>query len=46
MSELNTHLTQEERGKKIVSKRIGNYLYVFINYGFNNYKFVDKIKLK
>ena len=46
MSELNTHLTTEERGKKISSKRIGNYLYVFINHGFNNYKFIDKIKLK
>lgn len=45
-SELNTHLTAEEREYFFGVKDIGNYTYIFINHGFNNYVFIGKIKLK
>ena len=42
MSELNTHLTETERNERILAKPIGNYVYTFINYGFDEYRFIDK----
>lgn len=42
MSEINTHLSDEERSQFIVSKAIGNYVYVFENYGFNEYRIIGK----
>ena len=42
IGELNTHLTAEERRKKVLSKAIGNHVYYFENNGFNNYRIFDK----
>lgn len=38
VSELNTNLSKEERKEKILFKGIGNYVYVIINKGFNDYQ--------
>lgn len=43
--ELNTHLTEEERKKKILSKAIGNYIYFFENNGFDNYRIFERIPI-
>lgn len=43
VSELNTHLTTEERSKVILTKRIGSVKYTFENHGFGNYRFLDRI---
>lgn len=45
MSELNTHLTKEERKKAIVQRAIGDYNYIIENNGFDNYRVIAKIKL-
>lgn len=42
MSELNTHLSDEERNHFIVSKAIGNHVYVIENYGFDDYRIIGK----
>lgn len=46
MSELNTHLTEEQRSKKYVQKAIGDYLYTIENNGFNDYRIIGKIKME
>jgi hypothetical protein len=43
--ELNTHLTKEERKKRIVRRCIRNAMYTVINHGFDNYEIIDKIDL-
>ena len=42
MHELNTHMSEEDRQKAIVSKPIGDYIYTVINYGFDDYVVIDK----
>lgn len=42
VSELNTHLSKEQRALPVVSKTIGFYTYTFENFGFDNYRFVDR----
>lgn len=46
MSELNTHLSAEDRKHARVVKAIGNYLYTIINLGFDNYIVIGKEKIK
>ena len=43
MSELNTHMSAEDRQKPVVVKSIGNYTYTIENHGFNNYRIIGKI---
>ena len=45
MSELNTHMSAEDRKEALVTKAIGDYYYVVVNYGFNNYKIIDKYRI-
>lgn len=42
MHELNTHLSAEERERKIVTKAIGDFVYTFENNGFDNYRIFKK----
>lgn len=42
MSELNTNLSKEQRRQSVVSKAIGNYVYIVENNGFNNYRIIGK----
>ena len=42
MSELNTHLSDEQRKQKVVTKAIGNYNYTIENNGFDNYRIIGK----
>lgn len=42
MSEFNTHMSEEERNRRYVTKPIGDYYYTIINKGFNEYIIVDK----
>ena len=42
MGELNSHLSDEDRRHKIISKPIGNYVYVFINRGYDDYVIIGK----
>lgn len=42
MSEINTHMSDEQRAMPVVSKAIGNYIYTFENYGFNEYRIIGK----
>ena len=44
-SNLNTHLTKEQRKKFIIKKAIRNFLYTVENYGFDNYNIIDKVEL-
>lgn len=46
VSELNTNLSKEERKEKILFKGIGNYVYVIINKGFNDYQIIGREELK
>lgn len=46
MSELNTHISDEQRAQFIVAKAIGNYVYTIENYGFNEYRIIGKKKIK
>ena len=41
MSEVNTHLSDEDRKHALVRKAIGNNYYTFVNWGFDNYTIVD-----
>ena len=45
VSEINTHLSYEDRKHALVTKPIGNYRYTFINRGFSDYVFVDKVEI-
>ena len=42
ISELNTHMTEEQRKQAVVTKAIGNYYYTIENKGFNNYRIIGK----
>lgn len=42
MSELNTHLSTEDRKRLLITKPIGNYYYTFLNKGFSDYIIVGK----
>ena len=46
MSEINTHLSDEQRELPIVSKAIGNHIYTFENYGFNDYRIIGKVPIE
>ena len=45
MSELNTYISVEERKEALVTKAIGDYYYVVLNYGFDNCKIIDKYRI-
>lgn len=45
MSELATHLIEEQQGKKVVKKAIGKCIYTVENNGFGNYRIIGKIKI-
>ena len=45
VSEINTHLSDEDRKHALVTKPIGSYRYTFINRGFGDYVFVDKVEI-
>lgn len=45
MSELNTHMSEEDRKKKIVVKPIGDYNYIVVIRGFDDYIITDKIPI-
>ena len=42
MHELNTHLSEKDKQRKLVTKPIGNYYYTFLNKGFNDYIIIGK----
>ena len=42
MHELNTHLSEKDKKRKLVTKLIGNYYYTFLNKGFNDYIIIGK----
>ena len=42
MSELNTHMSDEDRSRRIVTKPIGSYYYTVINNGFDDYIVIGK----
>lgn len=42
MSELNTNLSKEQRQQSVVSKAIGNYVYIVENNGFDDYRIIGK----
>jgi SPP1 gp7 family putative phage head morphogenesis protein len=42
MSELATHMTEEQRKKKVVKKAIGKYIYTVENNGFGDYRIIGK----
>lgn len=42
MSELNTHMSDEDRKHAIVHKAIGNFVYTIVNRGYNDYIITDK----
>ena len=42
MSEFNTHMSDEDRKRRLVTKPIGNYYYTIINRGFDDYIVIGK----
>ena len=46
VSEINTHMSAEDRKLGVVTKAIGDYRYTFINKGFDDYVFIRKEKLE
>ena len=42
MSEFNTHMSDEQRKQKVVTKAIGDYFYTIENNGFDDYRIIDK----
>ncbi len=42
MSEFNTHMSDEDRKRSLVTKPIGNYYYTIINKGFDEYIIIGK----
>ena len=42
MSELNSHLSEEDRQSKLISKPIGDYVYLVVNHGFDDYTIIGK----
>ena len=45
MSELNTHMSDEDRACKIVTKPIGDFFYTVINKGYDDYIIIGKHKI-
>lgn len=46
MSEINTWYRKDYDRKKIIGKYIGDYIYIFENGGYNEYRFIDKKAIK
>lgn len=46
MSEINSNMSEEDRKHAIVMKPIGNYVYTFINKGFDDYTIIKKEKIE
>ncbi|TLW88114.1 hypothetical protein FFK04_07505 [Ruminococcus sp. KGMB03662] len=46
MSEIATHISEEQKLKEVFSKPIGNYMYLIENNGFGNYRIIGRKKLK
>lgn len=46
MSEIATHISEEQKLKDVFSKPIGNYMYLIENNGFGNYRIIGRKKLK
>ena len=42
MNEFNTHMSDEDRERRLVTKPIGKYYYTIINNGFNDYIVIGK----
>ena len=42
MHEPNTHMSEEDRQKPIITKAIGKYVYTIENRGFNDYRIIRK----
>ena len=42
MSELATHMTQEQRESYVFTKAIGDYVYTVENHGFGDYRIIGK----
>lgn len=42
ISEFNTHMSDEDRTRRLVTKPIGNYYYTVINRGFDDYTVIGK----
>ena len=42
MHELNTHLSKEDREKQVITKPIGNFIYMVENNGFDNYRIIGR----
>ena len=45
MSELNTHLTDEEQKKPAIRRAIRNHVYIIENNGFDDYRIIGKINI-
>lgn len=45
MSEFNTHMSDADRLKPIVSKPIGDYIYTIENNGFSDYRIIGKVPI-
>ena len=45
ISELNTHMSDEEKERSIVTKPIGDYYYTVINQGFDDYLIIGKRRI-
>ena len=45
MSEIATHISEEQKERAVFKKAIGNYMYTIENNGFGNYRIVGRRKL-
>lgn len=45
ISEINTWYKKDYTKKKTMAKAIGDYIYIFENKGYNDYRVIDKIKI-
>ena len=43
MSEFNTHLSEKDRDRYIITKPIGDFYYTILNRGYNDYIIIDKV---
>lgn len=46
MSEINTWYKKEYKDRPIISKAIGDYVYTFENYEYNEYRFIGRDKIE
>lgn len=46
MSEINTNITEKQLKQKVVSKCIGDYVYTFECFGYDNYRIINKEKIE